>query len=141
MRLGFAAKRRRRSREMSDPKSWKIGVVGYGEVGRILSEDLRKAGIAVAAYDIKLDDDRAPPPGEHAAKSGVALAQSHADLPGQPDPIISAVTASQDVPVAEAGAPAIREGTWYPDFTPASPGVNQRPAALIDSAHGRYVEG
>ena len=44
-----------------DPKSWKVGLVGYGEVGRILSEDLRKAGIAVAAYDIKLDDDRAGP--------------------------------------------------------------------------------
>ena len=49
-----------------DPESWKVGFVGYGEVGRILSEDLRKAGIAVAAYDIKLDDDRAGPLREHA---------------------------------------------------------------------------
>ena len=45
----------------ADPKSWKVGLVGYGEVGRILCEDLRKAGVAVAAYDIKLDDDRAWP--------------------------------------------------------------------------------
>jgi 3-hydroxyisobutyrate dehydrogenase-like beta-hydroxyacid dehydrogenase len=124
-----------------DPKSWKVGLVGYGEVGRILSEDLRKAGIAVAAYDIRLDDDRAGPLREHAAKTGVALAKSHADLAGQADLIISAVTASQAVPVAQACVPAIRQGTWYLDFNSASPGAKQRAAALIDGAHGRYVEG
>jgi 3-hydroxyisobutyrate dehydrogenase-like beta-hydroxyacid dehydrogenase len=124
-----------------DPKSWKVGLVGYGEVGRILSEDLRKAGLAVAAYDIKLDDDRAGPLREHAARIGVVLAKSHADLAGQADLIISAVTASQAVPVAEACAPAIRQGTWYLDFNSASPGAKQRAAALIDGAHGRYVEG
>ena len=85
-----------------DPKSWKVGLVGYGEVGRILAEDLRKAGVSVAAYDIKLDDDRAGPLREHAAGIGVVLAKSHAELAGQADLIISAVTASQAVPVAEA---------------------------------------
>ncbi|MGE0287368.1 MAG: DUF1932 domain-containing protein [Bradyrhizobium sp.] len=124
-----------------DPKSWKVGLVGYGEVGRILSEDLRKAGVAVAAFDIKLDDDRAAPLREHADGIGVQLARSHADLAGQADLIVSAVTASQAVPVAEACAPAIRQGAWYLDFNSASPGAKQRAAALIDGAHGRYVEG
>lgn len=124
-----------------DPSGWKVGLVGYGEVGRILSEDLRAAGISVAAYDIKLDDDRAGPLREHAAKIGVVLARSHADLAGRSDLIISAVTASQAVPVAEACAGAIRQGTWYLDFNSASPGAKQRAAALIDGAHGRYVEG
>src|SRR6478672_6580680 len=111
MRLRFAAKRRRLGAMSADPKGWKVGLVGYGEVGRILSEDLRKAGIAVAAYDIKLDDDRAGPLREHAGKIGVVLARSHADLAGQADLVISAVTASQAVAVAEACAPAIRQGT------------------------------
>ena len=124
-----------------DPKSWKVGLVGYGEVGRILSEDLRKAGVVVTAYDVKLDDDRAGPLREHAAAIGAQLAKSHADLAGQCDLIISAVTASQAVPVAEACAPAVRQGTWYLDFNSASPGAKQRAAALIDDAHGRYVEG
>ena len=30
-------------------RSWKIGLVGYGEVGRILAEDLRAQGLAVSA--------------------------------------------------------------------------------------------
>jgi 3-hydroxyisobutyrate dehydrogenase-like beta-hydroxyacid dehydrogenase len=124
-----------------DPKGWKVGLVGYGEVGRILSEDLRKVGVAVAAYDIKLDDDRAGLLREHAAGIGVQLASSHADLAGQADLIISAVTASQAVAVAQACASAIRQGTWYLDFNSASPGAKQRAAALIDGAHGRYVEG
>src|ERR1700754_4911603 len=137
-----SAKPRRRSRTMSgDPKSWRVGLVGYGEVGRILSEDLREAGIAVAAYDIKLDDDRAGPLREHAGKIGVVLAKSHADLAGHADLVISAVTASQAVPVAQACAPAIRQGTWYLDFNSASPGAKQRAAALIAGAPGRYVQG
>lgn len=37
-----------------DPRRWQIGLVGYGEVGRILAEDLRQQDIKVSAYDIKL---------------------------------------------------------------------------------------
>ena len=44
-----------------DPKQWRIGIVGYGEVGKILAEDLRAQGIKVAAYDVKLADDRDVP--------------------------------------------------------------------------------
>ena len=41
------------------PKDWRIGLVGYGEVGRILAEDLRAGGVArVAACDIKLGTDK-----------------------------------------------------------------------------------
>ena len=46
---------------------WHIGLVGYGEVGRILAEDLRKNGVRVSAYDLKLGDDRAKPLRDHAA--------------------------------------------------------------------------
>ena len=31
----------------TDPKLWQVGLVGYGEVGRILAEDLRRQGVAV----------------------------------------------------------------------------------------------
>jgi 3-hydroxyisobutyrate dehydrogenase-like beta-hydroxyacid dehydrogenase len=124
-----------------DPKRWQIGLVGYGEVGRILAEDLRKQDIKVAAYDIKLGGEQQTELREHAARFGVALASSHIELTGSVDFIISAVTASQAVPVAEACAPAIRQGSWFLDFNSASPGAKQRAAELIDGASGRYVEG
>lgn len=125
-----------------NPFQWRIGLVGYGEVGRILAEDLREQGVAVSAYDIKLDDEAsAAPLREHAAKHGVALAASHAELAAGADLIVSAVTASQAVPVVAACAPALRTGTWLLDFNSASPGAKQQAGALIDGAGGRYVEG
>ena len=75
------------------------------------------------------------------AAFGVALASSHADLAAQADFIVSAVTASQAVPVAGACAPAVKKGAWFLDFNSASPGAKRRAAALIDGAGGRYVEG
>jgi 3-hydroxyisobutyrate dehydrogenase-like beta-hydroxyacid dehydrogenase len=120
---------------------WHVGLVGYGEVGRILAEDLRKRDVKVSAYDIKLDAEQAGPLRDHAGTFGVQLASSHADLAAKADLIVSAVTASQAVPVARACAPAVKRGAWFLDFNSASPGAKRRAADLIDGAGGRYVEG
>ena len=124
-----------------DPKRWQVGLVGYGEVGHILAEDLRQQGVKVSAYDVKLGGNQAEALRDHAATFGVALAASHADLAAQADFIVSAVTASQAVPVAGACAPAVKKGAWFLDFNSASPGAKRRAAALIDGSGGRYVEG
>ncbi|WP_316238991.1 NAD(P)-dependent oxidoreductase [Bradyrhizobium sp. SZCCHNR1015] len=120
---------------------WHVGLIGYGEVGKILAEDLRKDGVRVSAYDVKLADSRGDAMRSHAESIGVTLTASHAELAAQADFIVSAVTASQDVAVAEACAPKIKPGAWFLDFNSASPGAKQRAAALIDGAGGRYVEG
>jgi 3-hydroxyisobutyrate dehydrogenase-like beta-hydroxyacid dehydrogenase len=120
---------------------WQIGVVGYGEVGRILSEDLRKQELRVSAYDVKLDGGNGAALRDHAAAHGVTLASSHAELAAGADFIISAVTASQTLPAAQACAEALKPRAWFLDFNSASPGAKQRAAALIDGAGGRYVEG
>jgi 3-hydroxyisobutyrate dehydrogenase-like beta-hydroxyacid dehydrogenase len=126
----------------TDPKQWNVGLVGYGEVGRILAEDLRKQDVRVAAYDIKLRSDQAGGAlRDHAKHHGVALTASHAELAAQSDLLVSAVTASQAVPVAKACAAAVRQGAWFLDFNSASPGAKQRAASMIDAAGGRYVEG
>ncbi|MCS6944359.1 MAG: DUF1932 domain-containing protein [Sutterellaceae bacterium] len=125
-----------------DPRQLAIGLVGYGEVGRILAEDLRAHGVArVFAYDLKLDGPAAPTLREHAQQHGVTLVASHRALAECSDLIISAVTASQTVAVAQACAPGVRAASWFLDFNSASPGAKQHAAALIDAAGGRYVEG
>ncbi|UUX97468.1 NAD(P)-dependent oxidoreductase [Aquabacterium sp. J223] len=123
------------------PQQWQVGLVGYGEVGRILAEDLRAQAVAVRAFDLKLLDDRAPPLRDHAAAHGVVLAASHRELAEGCDLIVSAVTASQAVTVAEACAPAVKRGAFLLDFNSASPGAKQRAAAAVNAAGGRYVEG
>lgn len=125
----------------SDPRHWHIGLVGYGEVGRILAEDLRLQGINIIAYDIKLGTPVGEPLLDHARAHDVALGGSHIDVATSADLLISAVTASQAVPVAKACAPAIAEGAFFLDFNSASPGAKTQAAALIEDAGGRYVEG
>ncbi len=125
----------------TNPKRWHVGLVGYGEVGRILAEDLRKQDVRITAYDLKLGNSQAGPLRDHASVQGVALAASHADLAAKADFIVSAVTASQAVAVAQACAPAVKKGAWFLDFNSASPGAKRRAAELIDGNGGRYVEG
>jgi 3-hydroxyisobutyrate dehydrogenase-like beta-hydroxyacid dehydrogenase len=124
----------------TDPKQWNVGLVGYGEVGRILAEDLRRQDVRVIACDLKLGGNLAAPLRDHAAAHGVRLTPSHADLAAQSDFIVSAVTASQAVPVAQACAPKLKPGAWFLDFNSASPGAKRRAAKLIDGGGGRYVE-
>jgi 3-hydroxyisobutyrate dehydrogenase-like beta-hydroxyacid dehydrogenase len=125
-----------------DPNAWRIGLVGYGEVGRILAEDLRAHGLdAVAAFDVKLGGGAGAPLRAHAEGHGVTLVASHAELSAAADLIISAVTASQTVNAAQACAPAITRGAWFLDFNSASPGAKRRAAELIDGAGAQYVEG
>ena len=117
-----------------------IGLIGYGEVGRILVEDLRAQGFDVCAYDIKLDAGNQAMQ-EHAASHGVELLDDHAAVAAKSDLVISAVTASQTVAVAEALAPGITPDTFVLDMNSASPGAKQEAFKIIDAAGGRYVEG
>jgi 3-hydroxyisobutyrate dehydrogenase-like beta-hydroxyacid dehydrogenase len=125
-----------------NPLHWSIGLVGYGEVGRILAEDLRAAGVEkILAYDIKFGTDADAPLLAHAAQHGVRPMSSHGFLASAADLVISAVTADQTVAVAVSSAPTFRPGAWFLDFNSASPGAKIAAAELIDAAGGRYVEG
>ena len=119
----------------------KIALIGYGEVGRILGEDLRARGESVVAFDLKLADARGHALREHALSHGIALAGSHADAVRGAELIVSAVTASQAVSVAQACASGIAKGAFFLDFNSASPGAKCRAAEAINAAGGRYVEG
>jgi 3-hydroxyisobutyrate dehydrogenase-like beta-hydroxyacid dehydrogenase len=126
----------------TNPQKWNVGLVGYGEVGRILAEDLCRQDVKVMAFDVKLRSDEAGGPlRDHANHHDVRLTASHAELAAQSDLVVSAVTASQAVPVAEACAGTVKRGAWFLDFNSASPGAKQRAAALIDGGGGRYIEG
>lgn len=51
----------------------RLGIVGYGEVGRIFAAGLRKAGVSdVAVWDLKfIDPAKGPEPLAHAQVAGV----------------------------------------------------------------------
>ena len=118
-----------------------IALIGYGEVGRILAEDLRAQGHAVSAWDLKLDSAHGQPLREHAAAHGVALTDRAATAVQGAELVISAVTASQAVPVAQSCAAALVRDAYLLDLNSASPGAKIKAAGIVDAAGGRYVEG
>ncbi|WP_127997882.1 NAD(P)-dependent oxidoreductase [Piscinibacter defluvii] len=117
----------------------KIALIGYGEVGRILAEDLK--GHELVAFDLKLGDERGNALREHAAGIGVRLGTSHVDAVRGAELVVSAVTASQAVAVAEACAAGLAPAAFFLDFNSASPGAKTRAAQTVNAAGGRYVEG
>lgn len=123
-----------------------IGLIGYGEVGKTFALGLKeKPGVtSVSAWDLKF---AAPTPlslqaaeQAHAAQHSIQTVGAMAELCAQSQFIISAVTASNTLSVAQQAAQSIRPGTVYLDLNSASPGTKQACAALIDAAGGIYVE-
>jgi len=117
----------------------RIGLVGYGEVGKILAaallERANEGGVAwVGTYDILLGDaGAAPAMRAHAAAAGIRACSSTAELLATANVVISAVTASQTLAAAEA-ARSIRPGTWFVDLNSASPGTKTPASRRVDGA-------
>lgn len=122
--------------------AWRIGVIGYGEVGKIFARGLKdQTGDWTGAWDLKFADaaQREAERG-HAAANGIEPCDSAAALCGHATLIISAVTASNTLAVAQEVARHLRPGTLFLDVNSASPGTKTQCAALIDGAGGHYVE-
>lgn len=121
----------------------RVGLVGYGEVGKIFGAGLTsQPGVAVvSAWDLKFAQaaTRAAETG-HARAAGIAAQRSMQALCTTCDLVISAVTASNTLAVAQEAAPFLRAGTVFLDLNSASPGTKQGAAAAIEAAGGRYVE-
>ncbi len=136
---------------MSDASRLSIGLVGYGEVGKIFTAALVPTGVGsasnpasvawVGAWDVLMRDAASGPAMKaHAANARVEAVASMAALTAKADVVISAVTASQAWAVADEAARTIRPGTWFMDLNSCSPGAKQRSSERIDAAGGRYVE-
>ena len=118
-----------------------VALIGYGEVGRILAEDLRAAGETVTAFDLKLDSAEGEALRAHARAYAVTLAGSHAEAVRSAELVISAVTARQTIAAAEACALALPTGSFFLDFNSVSPGTKMAAAGVVARGAGRYVEG
>jgi 3-hydroxyisobutyrate dehydrogenase-like beta-hydroxyacid dehydrogenase len=121
----------------------RIGLIGYGEVGKTFAAGLRTQVAAAAAWDltfVSVDTGVATAQRAHAAQAGVLACDAMAQLCGESDLLISAVTASNTLVVAQEAAAQLRPGTVFLDLNSASPATKQQAAACIDAAGGRYVE-
>jgi 3-hydroxyisobutyrate dehydrogenase len=101
----------------------KIGLVGYGEVGKILARALRDQGLAwVGAWDVLFSD-----PAQGVAMKGraredrVEACSSLAALLARADIVISAATAANALEVASEAVRSVRPGTFFSTSIPPLP--------------------
>jgi 3-hydroxyisobutyrate dehydrogenase len=119
----------------------RIALIGYGEVGRILAEDLTARGHALSAFDRRQGEDAVGPAMQaHAQAHGVTLATDAAAAVLGADLVVCAVTASQAVAAARACVPGLAAGTLFLDLNSASPGSKRQAALAVEQAGARYVE-
>jgi 3-hydroxyisobutyrate dehydrogenase-like beta-hydroxyacid dehydrogenase len=119
----------------------RIAIIGFGEVGPIFARELANGGLAVSAFDIKLQDaatrasilKRADESRAHVADT-LAAALDGAQL------VFSAVTASQAEAVATAAAECLFAGQTFIDLNSVSPAVKQRNCQAIQRSGADYVE-
>lgn len=115
----------------------RIALIGFGEVGQILAQDLSpKAEIAV--WDVAFTDPDSRP--TLALTRAVRQATSATDAARGAGLVISAVTAAQDFEAAQAAAPGLAPGAFFLDLNSCSPGQKRASAEVIEAAGGRYVE-
>jgi 3-hydroxyisobutyrate dehydrogenase-like beta-hydroxyacid dehydrogenase len=120
-----------------------IGLVGYGEVGKIFGSGLKaQRGVdSVRAWDLKFADAAtADTERAHAESARIVAEPSMQALCAHAELVISAVTASNTLAVAQEAARFIRSGAVFLDLNSASPGTKQQAAAAIDAAGAHYVE-
>jgi len=118
----------------------RLGVVGYGEVGKTFAAGLRPRVQGLYVADLKLQDPaQAPAMQSHAQASG-ALPGTLAQLCAQSELIISSVTASNTLAVAEESAAHLKPGTFFLDLNSASPGTKQQAARAVEAEGGHYIE-
>jgi 3-hydroxyisobutyrate dehydrogenase-like beta-hydroxyacid dehydrogenase len=112
-------------------------LLGLGEVGRVLAEDLRLQ--QVVPWDTTFGDAGSPA-SRNAADLSLAPAADAASSTADAEVIFSAVTAANTVSAARSVAEAIPPNCWYVDLNSASPGHKVAAAEVIERAGGRYVE-
>jgi 3-hydroxyisobutyrate dehydrogenase-like beta-hydroxyacid dehydrogenase len=104
----------------------RIAVLGLGEAGAAIAEDLARAGGDVRGFDPKVD---APP--------GVEPRDSDADAARDADVVLSVNSARDAMDALVQAMPALRRGTLWADLNTASPGAK---ADLAETAGRVGVE-
>jgi 3-hydroxyisobutyrate dehydrogenase-like beta-hydroxyacid dehydrogenase len=118
----------------------RICLLGFGEVGQILAEDLAaRGGLELTAWDVQFADEGSAPARALARHSVRAAANAAAAASGA-GLVISAVTAAQDLAAASSVAGVLAPDAWFVDLNSVSPRVKQQASQIVSERGARYVE-
>ena len=119
----------------------RIGFIGFGEVASVFSEALRAGGAEVAAFDVLLEEPGGREALESRARDGGIRFLPLAEVVAGSDLVLSTVTTSVAVAVAESALPHLSPGAVYVDLNATAPAVKTRIAALVEPTGAAFVEG
>lgn len=117
-----------------------ICLLGFGEVGQTLLPALLKLECKFTAYDRLFSDAGSGPSKAAAQIDRLTAAADPATAVASAQLVISAVTAEQSSPAAQATVAGLQAGTWFLDLNSASPATRRETAAAVEKAGARYVE-
>ena len=126
---------------MAHNKFQQVTLIGFGEAGGILGEDLASAGVSVAMYDILLDTE--PSRSAMLAKARRANVQACENLSEamrSAELVISAVTSTAALHVARQAAFLLRQGQVYLDLNSVSPETKRELGRVVELSGGAFVE-
>ena len=119
----------------------RIGLIGLGEVGQVLANDLHGlGGIELGAWDRLFALEGSEPWRVARALPFLEAASSMADAVHDRPVLICAVTADECGAAAAEAAQSLTPGTLYLDLNSVSPRTRAEAARAIEAAGGRYVE-
>ena len=119
----------------------RIAIVGFGEAGGILGNDLAARGLDVSTFDILLHSKESRDAVlAKARESKVRAAENLADSVHEAELVISAVTASSALDVAKDASRLLRVGQTFLDLNSVSPGTKQKMADYFEKSEAYFVE-
>jgi 3-hydroxyisobutyrate dehydrogenase-like beta-hydroxyacid dehydrogenase len=103
-----------------------IGILGLGEAGGTIADDLRAAGASVRGYD--------PDPQTEPDAPDTEAAVADAEL------VLSLTTAAEALTAARAAVPALREGQVYADANTSGAELKREVAAVVEPTGAAFAD-
>lgn len=123
-----------------------VGVLGLGEVGGIIAEDLlAHTDLDIVVWDRLLEQRGSVPDRQRQALTAscpgrVTAAPEAAAVARNCQVVVSAVTAAQSVAAAGSVLPGLAPGAWFVDLNSVSPSTKDAVRRAVTGRGGRYLE-
>ena len=119
----------------------RIAIIGFGEVGSMLAQDLAARGNSqIIAWDIQFADPDSVASRALRTRPGVMAATCATAAVHEAELVISAVTAAADCAAAAAAAPDLMRDAWFMDLNSVAPATRRNVASIVEAGGARYVE-
>lgn len=118
----------------------RIGLLGFGEVGQILAQDLVAAKLPSLAFDLKFTNPESCPSKALKKIEHVQRCASASEMGQSCEIVISAVTAENAEMAALSVSHDFHPNSWFLDLNSAAPNTKRAIANRVNQAGGRYVE-